>query len=365
MIEVAGRLPEASGQPAPRCLIASGVNISKGQNELGPDHPVPDYLAIRDALLPDVLDSQTITMVRHPLIRLVERGMNFQWAIAVAALMRTHRYQAILATGEDIGLPLAFLAKALRRRIPLLVICHNISGRRAAVLLGRAHVAPAVRKFLCLSRSQARILVERYGVEPGRIRIVFGQVDHRFFRPDHHAVCRPQICSAGMASRDYATLIAATRDLPIDVRIAVDSPWFQQRPNISHEDLPPRAEMRSYGTYRALQHLYAESLFVVVPLREVDFSAGYTVILEAMAMGKAVIASKTKQPDDFIIEGWNGLYVPPGDVDCLRERIRYLIDHPREAERLGRNGRRRVEEHFTLDHYLWRIQDSLQEVVEA
>jgi glycosyltransferase involved in cell wall biosynthesis len=349
-------------ESAPRCLVISGVNISRTAAEIGPHHPVPDYLAIRDVLNPDILDSRTIGAVSHPVVRSVTRAVSVQWAIAVAALLTSTDYHVILATGEDVGLRLAFLAKTLRRRVPLLLICHNLTGRRSSLLLGRLKVASVVQEFQCLSSVQAQILIDRYHVDPARTRLLFGQVDHQFFRPDPHVRRRPQICSAGMASRDYATFVAATRNLPISIKIAADSPWFPQELNVSSGDLPPTVEMRSYGSYKALRRLYAESLFVVVPLHNVEFSAGYTVTLEAMAMGKAVIASRTRQRDDYIIDGWNGLYVQPGDVDGLRTRIQFLLDHPREAERLGRNGRRRVEDHFTLHHYIERLTAAIQTV---
>lgn len=345
-----------------RSLVISGVNISRTAAEIGPDHPFPDYLAIRNVLTPEILDSRTIRAVAHPLVRSVRRALRFQWAIALTALLTANDYDAILATGEDVGLPLAFLAKTFRRRLPLLLICHNVTGRRSSLLLGRLKVASAVQQFHCLSSAQAQILCDRYQVDPVRTQLLFGQVDHHFFYPDSQVDRRPQICSAGTASRDYATLVAATRDLRISIKIAADSPWFRQQLNVSTADLPPTVEMRSYGSYKALRQLYAESLFVVVPLHDVEFSAGYTVILEAMAMGKAVIASRTRQRDDYIIDGWNGLYVRPGDVDGLRARIQFLLDNPGEAERLGRNGRRRVEDHFTLHHYIERLTAAIQTV---
>jgi glycosyltransferase involved in cell wall biosynthesis len=168
-----------------------------------------------------------------------------------------------------------------------------------------------------------------------------------------------------MASRDYATLVAAAKELDIDIKIAADSPWFRQELNISAEVLPPRVEARSYQTYQALRHLYAESRLVVVPLLDVPFSAGYTVILEAMAMGKAVIVSRIKQRDDFIIDGWNGVYVTPGDVAGLRDRIRFLLDRPDEVRRLGANARMTVEERFTLDHYVERVREGLAHTIAS
>ncbi len=347
-----------------RCLLASGVDISATATELDAHRPLPDYLALRRALCPPprIVDTRTVARSSNPLVKLVDRWFGTPWAVALIALWRARGSQAVIATGEDIGLKLALLTRIVRGRTPIILTCHNIATRRPAFYLGRLKVGSAVARFQCLSRAQADILAGRYGIGHGRIQVIYWHVDHDFFRPDPAVPLKDQICSAGTASRDYATLIEATRDIEVDVKIAADSAWFPQALNISHDTLPQRVEARSYGTYEALRRLYAESLFVVVPLYDVPFSAGYTVILEAMAMGKAVVVSRIAQRDDFVVDGWNGFYVTPGDVEGLRERIRYLLAHPDEARRLGANGRAMVEERFTLADYVRRMEEAVRDV---
>jgi glycosyltransferase involved in cell wall biosynthesis len=80
-----------------------------------------------------------------------------------------------------------------------------------------------------------------------------------------------------------------------------------------------------------------------------------TAILEAMAMGKAVICSRTRGQSDVVVDGETGLYVPPGDAATLRAAIQRLIASPEEAARMGRAGRRRVEELMSLERYAERI----------
>ena len=117
---------------------------------------------------------------------------------------------------------------------------------------------------------------------------------------------------------------------------------------------------------------------------ETNDSAGLTVILEAMAMAKAVIVSGTRGQTDVIrdprnngrgpiVREWwpgfldnpdvaetlgrlpTGFYVTPGNPNELRSMIQYLLDHPEVAEELGRNGRRVVEEYFDLDAFTQRF----------
>ena len=98
-----------------------------------------------------------------------------------------------------------------------------------------------------------------------------------------------------------------------------------------------------------------------MPLRETDFQAGVTTILEAMAMGKAVIATRTTGQTDVITDGENGLTVPPGSAEAWRQAISRLRDDNELCECLGRNARRWVEEHATLDLWVARISEALRQ----
>ncbi len=104
-----------------------------------------------------------------------------------------------------------------------------------------------------------------------------------------------------------------------------------------------------------LRQLYAEARFVVVPLFDVPFQAGITTILEAMAMGKAVVCSRTQGQTDALVDGVNGVYVEPGDIDGLRSAIVALLADPDRAEALGRAAWTYAEEHADIDVYVERI----------
>jgi glycosyltransferase involved in cell wall biosynthesis len=350
-----------------RLLLISGVLVSRSRDELSPNEPVPDYVILREELLADVIDPTTVERVRHPVVRAVRRLCGPHWAIALAALLARNRYGAVIATGEDVGLRLAVLARITRAPVRMVMVCHNITNRRSRFALGWLKAGREVAVFHCLTSSQARTLRERYHIPQTRIELVNWHVDHRFFRPQAGSPSRGSrlICSAGTASRDYATLVEAARGLDLELRIAADSTWFRERLNVDSMGAGSEVQIRSVGTFSALRDLYASSRFVVVPLLNVDRAAGISVILEAMAMGKAVIASSTRTPDDLIVDGHSGLRVRPGDAAELRERITYLLDHPEEAERMGSEGRRMVEECYTIEAYVQQLKRSLDVALET
>ena len=110
-------------------------------------------------------------------------------------------------------------------------------------------------------------------------------------------------------------------------------------------------EVGSAGSYVGLRALYGRASFVVVPLHAARHASGYAVIAEAMAMGKAVIATRTEAPSDLIVEGETGLYVPAGDVGALREAIMALLGDPARTHAMGLAGARRMQDLFGLDSY--------------
>jgi glycosyltransferase involved in cell wall biosynthesis len=194
-----------------------------------------------------------------------------------------------------------------------------------------------------------------------KLRLIPFHADTRFYHPTSGGPPRRRLSSAGLELRDYPTLIEAVRDLDVEVCLAAASPWSKRKNETAGRDLPPHVSARSYN-YRELRDLYASSLFVVVPLYENDFQAGVTTILEAMAMGKAVIVSRTTGQRDVIRDGIDGVYVPPGDAEALRRAIVRLLEHPEQVTRLGLEARRTIESHMSLDLWTQRISAVVRDV---
>jgi glycosyltransferase involved in cell wall biosynthesis len=91
-------------------------------------------------------------------------------------------------------------------------------------------------------------------------------------------------------------------------------------------------------------YLNSFDLFILPSLSEGLSSA----ILNAMASSLPVIATEVGGIPELIIHGENGLLVPPADPVALSQAIQHLIAHPEEARRMGKQGRKRMEEKFTL-----------------
>lgn len=68
------------------------------------------------------------------------------------------------------------------------------------------------------------------------------------------------------------------------------------------------------------------------------------VALEAMYMGKPVIAARSGGLTDVVVDGETGLLVPPGDPHALRVAIQSLLNDPTLRERMGKQARQRAAE---------------------
>jgi len=72
-------------------------------------------------------------------------------------------------------------------------------------------------------------------------------------------------------------------------------------------------------------------------------------ILEAMACGRAVVATAVGGNPELVVDGETGLLVPPNDPSAMATAITKLLRGPEQCRQMGELGRRRVEEKFSLE----------------
>ncbi|MGY3581617.1 glycosyltransferase involved in cell wall biosynthesis [Bradyrhizobium sp. USDA 4341] len=87
-------------------------------------------------------------------------------------------------------------------------------------------------------------------------------------------------------------------------------------------------------------------------------------LLEGAMFGKPMISAEIGTGTTFInVDQQTGLVVPPSDADALRRAMKYLIEHPAIATKMGQNARRRYEELFTADLMVQRYLDLYEEML--
>ena len=148
------------------------------------------------------------------------------------------------------------------------------------------------------------------------------------------------------APKDPLTLVRALGELggPGEAVIAGDGP---DRPAVEGEvrRLGLQSVVRLAGERDDVGELLAKADLFVLSSRSEGLPLS---ILEAMATGLPVVASRVGGVPELVVDGETGLLVPPGDPHALAAAIERLLDDPALRRRLGTAGRTRVSEHFDL-----------------
>jgi glycosyltransferase involved in cell wall biosynthesis len=105
-------------------------------------------------------------------------------------------------------------------------------------------------------------------------------------------------------------------------------------------DFPPNVHVVGTWPHSAIMHAWRRSLFGVLP--SVGPEACATVIMEAMASGKAVVATDIGGMPDLVDPGATGLLVPSGDAQALAQAMQGLLDDRALLARLGATSLARV-----------------------
>jgi glycosyltransferase involved in cell wall biosynthesis len=86
------------------------------------------------------------------------------------------------------------------------------------------------------------------------------------------------------------------------------------------------------------------------------------VLIEGMALGKPVVATRGGGPLDIIVDGQTGDLVDMGDVDGMARAVIDLLQEPERAKRMGKAGRERVEMMFSNVRYATQMEEIYQEI---
>ncbi|MFL6127517.1 MAG: glycosyltransferase family 4 protein [Mycobacteriales bacterium] len=338
------RAPASSPTAArrrPLALVSASADLRVRDAVKAGTRPCPEYLRLEWDHDVELLPWRPGGVVRgRPLRGLRQVG---------AAVGPARRAAVVFSDGEHVGLPLGLVLLALRVRTPHVMLGHHLSTGAKRALLRRTPAVRGIDRILVHSASQAAVLTGELGVPAAKVHVVPYGVDTDFWQPrpvpEQHLVV-----SAGREHRDYATLAAACADLAVRVFIADGSSHSPGAHRTEPVGWPANVERRGVGPVE-LRDLYAAAGLVVVPVLPTDFPAGITTILEAMAMGRALVVTGTEGLRGVVRDGVDGVVVPAGDAAALRAAVRDLLDRPEERARLGAAAREAAVRRWSLTSF--------------
>jgi glycosyltransferase involved in cell wall biosynthesis len=284
--------------------------------------------------------------------------------LVLRAVWTIRQFNIVYATGEDVGVPAAILMRLFRIRRPQIImrteqpVYGSTPFRRFISTSMLRFAIPRIKTILCRTEAHASFLREKFHLTPERAFFHPESTDTQYFSETASSsptevldsLSGSYIVSAGLEMRDYETLISAARNLPVTVIIGAGSPWAKVRYD-TQVDLPENVIVRSFSQPE-MRELYRSAALVVLAIKPTTRACGMNVILEAWAMQRPVIASRTEGLVSYIEDRQTGYFVTPGDVDELRQTIQFLLNNKAEAQRIGQNGQNKVQTDFSIEHYI-------------
>ncbi|MEI7597377.1 MAG: glycosyltransferase [Bacteroidota bacterium] len=141
------------------------------------------------------------------------------------------------------------------------------------------------------------------------------------------------IFSGGGQDRDFFSLIEAVKSLKRELHIVTFPNNAKEIESIKNDNIKVSTTM----PLSKFLSIIAKSKIVVVPLYKGYSSRGHTTIAQGLTLGKPVITCKDSSCDDFIIDGYNGLLVNPGNIDEYKVAIERLFNDKVLYDKLSKN----------------------------
>ena len=327
--------------------------------------PKADYIHMAEAFGADLIDYKQAYAQASWLGRILHKIGGNNFLLAYICFTLRHKYETIFTDGEQVGIPLAILLKLFgftKPRPKHLMIVHILSVGKKMFFFDWLSIHSHVDIFFVYSTWQKQFIQNRWDVPSHRVVWTPFMVDANFFSPkevtkgivhtlDLKYPDRPLICGVGLEFRDYPTLMKAVEDLPVQVVIAAGSPWSKREDSTEWYTPPDNVLVHRFSQHE-LRALYHESTVLTMSLYHVNFQAGVTALLEAMAMEKPIICTSTPGQTDVVIHDKTGYYVPPEDPTTLKLAIQEILAQPEKAREMGKRGRQRIEEEMSLEQYV-------------
>jgi glycosyltransferase involved in cell wall biosynthesis len=292
--------------------------------------------------------------------------------------MRRVRPDIVHAHSSKAG-AIARLARVSHPRTPVVYTPHGYafaghfsgSGERLAYRGIERVLAPLSSRVVCVCEAEA-VLARSVGAS-ARVRIVHngiepaddGQIDPRI---EEISVRGPVIGALTLLrpGKGLQTLIDALPQVLAthpNAQVAI----YGEGPEL--QALLARARTR--GVERAT-HFLGATANPMAALRAMDVfvhpswaEAFPYVILEAMSLGRPIVASDVGGIREALLDGESGLLVPARDSGALARALTGLLDDPRRGAEMGEMARQRAGSQFTLSAMIDRLVDVYDELMRS
>lgn len=217
-------------------------------------------------------------------------------------------------------------------------------------------------RLICLSEKMRDSLLYDHDLNPNKVVKINWGVDLDFYGPYHDlpdlGQSLPHVISAGKSNRDFNVLVDAVRHLhcQLDIYCSLNS-----RPSI--DPLPDNVSVTvgSRGSnavsFPEMMEAYSKSQIIAIPLNQANVLSGLTSLLDALAIGRPVIMTRSPYIDIDIEAAGVGIWVDPGDTAGWRSAISLLSSDFELRRDMGRRARQLCEDEYRIEKYSARLSE--------
>lgn len=288
-------------------------------------------------------------------------------------IVHSHLFRADIYAGMAVA--------QLGQQRPLLVSTrHNDDRFFLNPFVGILHYMVSARQDLIIAISDhiARFTVARGVRHPGRVRRVYHGLEPILTRALER---QGQRIRAELGIRDDELLVGNVGRLALQKgqrHLIAAMPLLLERVPFAHLVIAGGGDLEGYLRDLALEAGVADRVHVLGPRKDVpalmhainvfampSIWEGFgLVLLEAMAAGRPIVASRVATIPEVVLDGETGVLVPAGDPVALADALALLAHDRALAERLGEAGRERLRRQFSIEKMVGDTELLYRELIE-
>jgi glycosyltransferase involved in cell wall biosynthesis len=283
-------------------------------------------------------------------------------------LLRERRTDAVVTVGAGDKMFWGRLA-AKRSGVPVILSALHSTGWPDGVGRLNRLLTSITDGFIAVADSHGEHMLENEGFPAEKVFVIPNGVDTSRFAPQPPSESLRREIGIGQADPIVAIVAAlrpeknhelyldiaarTVRELP-DTKFLIvgDGPRREPLEQLAAE-LRVASSVRFLGTRKDVPQLLSLSdVFVLTSHNE----ANPVSILEAMSVGKPVVATNVGSIKEAVAEGETGYLVPPGDAAAMTERLVALLENPLRARQMGEFGRGVVIDNWSVEAMVHRYE---------
>lgn len=291
-------------------------------------------------------------------------GYGGDFASVLASLRAANRSDVVFSTVDTVGIPAMLSKRAGLLKPPLVYTAIGLPERLER--LGNARVrslyADALARSACVlaySEAEADDLRRWLGAQDRETRIEFVPfgVDTRVVVPSGQAPELDVVSVGADPQRDFALLLRVASSLP-DVTFHIVTTADRARALACR---PANVFVQADLAFAEMKRCLERARVVALPVLENSYSGATTVLLQALALAKPVVVTRTRAIADGygLVDGESCRLVAPGDEAGFLRALTSVLRDELHARSLGCRGRAHVERELGWDRYVDRLEQLL------